>query len=28
MDSALWVSLILLAISGVMSVIRGKESRV
>jgi MFS family permease len=28
MDSALWVSLILLAISGVMSIIRGKESRV
>jgi MFS family permease len=28
MDSALWVSLMLLAISGVMSIIRGKESRV
>jgi MFS family permease len=27
MDSALWASLILLAIAGVMSVIRGKESR-
>ena len=27
MDSALWASLILLAITGVMSVIRGKESR-
>jgi len=28
MDSALWVSLILLGIAGVMSIIRGGETRV